>query len=182
MARVPGSTKQVRRAGYDRQAGFATHLRLGGAVEREHCRVAAADDQQCRGNDPGKSASCEVGSTASRDDGRHVAAGIGGRPQGCRRAGAGAEVADRQTARCGLGAHPPRRTDEPLAQAVDVEDVGAVQLLGRGEQVEQLSADSRLVEDRGDISIACAMTAASTAMGEEHDAERSLWDGQVSSE
>ena len=51
-----------------------------------------------------------------------------------------------------------------------------------GQQVEQQRTYPCLVEDRSDVAIARAVTAAAVAMGEQHDPEWSLGDRQVAFE
>ena len=95
--------------------------------------------------------------------------GIGGRDQCRARPGAGAEVADRQRRGVGLAGQPAGDVDQPARQQLDVEDVGAVAFLVRGEQVEQQRGEPGPVQHLGHVAVAGAVAAAAAAVGENHD-------------
>ena len=96
-----------------------------------------------------------------------------------RRAGTGAEVADSSLAGGRLGAQPAGHLGEPPPEQLDVEDVGAVCFLFRGEQVEQQGAQAHLVQDSRDITVAGAVPAAAASVRKQHDSRSVLRNGQV---
>ena len=93
---------------------------------------------------------------------------VGGRPQRRRRAGAGPEVPDRQAPAAAAGTHPGRHLGQPPGQQLDVEHVGAVALLARGEQVEQQRRQPGMLQHTGHVPVARAVPAAAAAV-HEHD-------------
>ena len=139
----------------------------------------SADDQQCRGDHVGERSASEVGPAAAGHHRANLHPRIGGRDQGRAGTGAGAEIADGQRRGIGLAGQPAGDVGQPASQQLDVEDVGAVAFLGRGEQVEQQGGEPGLVQDLGDIPVAGAVPAASAAVREHHDAPRVLGNGQV---
>jgi hypothetical protein len=66
-----GLLEQVRRAGDDLEALRRGELRERAAIQREHFRVGAADDQQRRRTHP-LGIRSEIGPSTARHDGAHV--------------------------------------------------------------------------------------------------------------
>ena len=86
----------------------------------------------------------EVGASAAGYHRRDAGAGLGRGPQRGGGAGAGAEVSDGQAGGAGLGGQPSGDVGEAPGEQADVEHVGPVEFLRRGEQVEQECAQARL--------------------------------------
>src|SRR5439155_14451771 len=98
--------------------------------------------------------------------------------------GAGAKVADGQGGQLGRQGiadrrQPPRQHGNVEAQ---VAGIALLFLLVLGEQVEEQSADARLVQVGGDGAVARAQAAAAGAVGEEHQAACARRKAQVSGE
>jgi ubiquitin len=101
-------------------------------------------------------------------------------------AGAGAKVAESRSVRVGLCGDPSGRSQEALRQQSDVESECPSQVvlefLRRSEEIEKQRSNTRLTKDAGDKLVATTVAAAATAVGEEHQAARSLRDVQGSFE
>ena len=67
-----------------------------------------------------------------------------------------------------MGGQPAGDVDESPGEQADVEHVGPVALLGRCEQVEQQGAQTRPVENAGDIPVAWTVPTTATAVREYH--------------
>jgi hypothetical protein len=96
-----------------------------------------ADDEQCRcdhGSEPGAG---KIGAAAAGYHGRDASAGLGRRPQRRRGAGAGIEVAECGPGRARPGPQPSGDLNQVSGEQADVEDVGPVEFLFGGEQVEK---------------------------------------------
>ena len=93
-------------------------------------------DRQGRGADGGQSWPGKIGADAARDDRRNrVIGSCSGEKCRCG-AGTGAEIADHETGRFGLPAHPGGRHQQTIGEKLDVEDVAAVAFVGDGQPVE----------------------------------------------
>ena len=169
---VPGSSKRWWRRGRRPSGGLAAEVRQRLAVEVEDDGVVAADDEQGRcahcgqawhRPGPGRPPRDTTAATSLRR--------FGGGPQRGRRAGAGAEVADRQPRRRGLRAHPRGHVDQPPGQQVDVEHVGPIGCSSAGVSRSKRSVASPAVfRTRGDVAVARAVAAATAAVCEHDDA------------
>jgi len=90
---------------------------------------------------------------------------------------AGAEVTNSRPCGGGLGAQPTGDLGQAAGEQADVEYVGPVEFLLRGEQVEQERAQASFVQNAGDVTVARAVPAAAAAVGEYHDPARVLGPG-----
>ena len=130
------------------RGGSRSAAGLGLPVEVEHHLVVPADDEQRGRGHRGQPRTGQVGTAAAGHDRRDAGAGFGGGPQRGRGPGAGAEVTDRQApASRGWARSQPVASASRRASRLDVEHVGPVELLLRGEQVEQQRAQAGLIQD-----------------------------------
>ena len=81
---------------------------------------------------------------------------VGGGPRRPSRPGAGPEVAHRELLQPGLPAQPGGGRGQPARQQADVEHVGPVRFLLRGQQVELQAAQADHVQGRGDEHVPAA--------------------------
>jgi hypothetical protein len=106
-------------------------------VQFDDARVIAADDQKRRGTDLVERRAREVRPPAARDDRADAIAELSCCDQGGRSASARAEQADPMIADRLVRATPVHGLAETPCQKRNVEDIGPVRLLGRGQQIEQ---------------------------------------------
>lgn len=177
-----GFVEEMRGTRNDRDPALAAKPGSGVFVETQHDPVVAADYQQRRGADRSEVLTREVGAATSRDDREHGGACIGCGTKCGGRAGAGTEVPDGETAEVRLVVDKTCDLGEALSKQIDVEDIDPVARFFNAEQVEQQGGDSRLVQYRGDVVIARAVTTAPAAVGEHHHCPRILGDGQVATD
>ena len=174
-----GLLEQVRGALHDLDPVGADQPLGRAQVELQHLRIARADDQQRRRPHERQPVARQIGTPAPRDDGPHVVAERGRRPQRRAGAGRGPEVADRQAVRDGFVADPARHGLEPRRQQRDVEDEIPAALLVLGEKVEQQRREAGRLEASRHRPVARAEAAAAAAVGEDDEALGRLRDGEV---
>ena len=142
---VPGSSNRWVAPGTTASRDSHRNPGLRPPVELEHHGVPAADHQQGRRPYRAQPRRRQVGAAPAGDDRGHLRV-VGGRPERRRRAGAGPEVPDRQAPAPAAVPHPGRHRGQPTGQQPDVEHVPAVELLARGEQVEQQRGQPGLLQ------------------------------------
>ena len=162
--------EEMRGARHHHQLTLAAQLPSRQLVQLQHLVVAPTDDQQRRGSHRAETRAGQVGSPAARHHGSDLRPGVGSCVQGGGGTRARTEEADRELAEVGLADDRTGDLHEPTSEQFDVEHVGAVSLLGGGEQVEQQGGQPRPVEDRRDVAVAGTVTAAPAAVREDHDA------------
>jgi hypothetical protein len=117
----------------------------------------------------------QVGTTAARDHRAHPVAEPGGGDERRRRAGAGAEQAERKTAHRRLLREPAHDVNKPLRQKRNIEDIGAIGFLLHGQQVEQQGRDAARVQRLGDGRVARTEAAGAAAVREHDEGVGSRW-------
>src|SRR5437588_12857857 len=93
----------------------------GAPVQFEDLGIAFSDQEQRGSGYARQAVGGEVGAPATRDDRSDSVICASGSPQSRRRAGRGAEVADREGASVGLGERPAGRLVEAAREERDVE-------------------------------------------------------------
>jgi hypothetical protein len=162
-----GLFEQVGRARNDRDLVLATELLRRGVIQREHLPVVPTDDEQRRRFHKPKARAGQVRAATARDDCAHNVWEACGRPEGRRRSGACAEVAQRELSCLGSSEHPAGRGGEPAPEQPDLEDVDAVDRLLRSEEIEPQRAQAGAFERPGNGNVPWARVPTPAAVGEE---------------
>ena len=175
----PRLFEEVRGAGHDDELLFTAQLGERGAIEGQHLDIIAADDQQGRSIlPPGRAGPARSGTAAPRND-------RGDRPLMRRccnerrcRAGAGAEISDKQIAGLGILSDPGGRHQQPPREQLDVENIATVARLFDGQEVEEQCGKAILPQSLRNKVVARAEPAAAAAMREQHDPLGIEWQTQ----
>lgn len=141
-------------------------------------RIVPPYDQERRRPDQRQGREGEIRAPASRDNGANMV-GTGGRSN--QRRGAPrtrAEIAQRQRGEVEVHAVPVGQSDEPVGEHVDIEAIFhglKVHLFfGGGQEVDQESRETGLLQFSGHVTVAWTMPTASTAVSEENHSSRML--------
>ena len=175
-----GGWRRARRPAGSRSAAAPAPRRLSSSTDV----VVAADDEQGRGGARRQAGPGEVGAAAAGDDGGDVGAGLGGGPAAPRRRRCwrrSSRPAARPTS--GWAAQPARSPSASRrAEQLDVEDVGAVELLVGVSRSNSSVPSPAWLQHAGDVAVAGAVPAAAAAVGEHDDPVSPLRHGQVAAE
>src|SRR5690606_32775680 len=115
-------------------------------VERENVAIVSADDQEGRRVDLLERRVGQVRPPAARYHGADLVAERRGGNEGGGSARAGAEQSDLQPRRLRRIGYPGQGRDQAVGKQGDVEDIGAIRLLVRRQEVEQQGGDSAAIE------------------------------------
>ena len=134
--------------------------RYGAILELEGFPVPIADQQQDGRADLRQQVAGEVGPAGEGGDSADAPGPAGGGDQGGRRAGAGAEKAERQPRHDGRSADPVDDAAQALGQQRDVEAQPVVPSIAlsfaRRQEIDRQSREAALVQHVGDIIVAGA--------------------------
>ena len=173
--------EEVGRARNDVNTAFTCHTSTRLPVQDKNDRILAADDHQGRRSDPFQRLTGKVRPAAAEDDGAHSGR-VRRRGQCGGATCAGTEEAHGEGGDLPLTSGPIHRGPHPLGEQWNVEaQLGrsAVKsIFRRSEQVEEERAQTRSVKLCRDGTVARAVPAASTAVGEDHQATCPLGSGQ----
>ena len=128
--------KQVGCTGYDLDRLRCGQARKGLLVEFDHAVIKAADDQQSRCGHTLKRSTREIRPASAGDDRANTRAELCRGDQGCRRSRARSEQAKRQAGELRIVVDPMNDIDKTSREQLDIEDIGAIALFVRREQVE----------------------------------------------
>ncbi len=154
------------------EGALAGYGLLRGLVEVDHNMIRAADNQERRSLYLHKRRAGEVGPPAPGDDRTDFTRDVRRGHQRCRRACAGSKEPDGQIAQLRVLASPLNRVDNTLGEKWNVKDVGAILRLDVSQKIEQNRRQPVHGKRPGDLSVTRAETTASTAMGENDEADR----------
>jgi len=136
----PRLFEEVCGAGHNDELLCATELGERGAIERQHLDIGAADDQQRRSFYGKERSPSQVRAAATRNDRRDSSLMRRLRDKRRSRAGAGAEISDREIAGFHIPPRPRRRHQQALREQLNVENIAPVARLLDGQEFEQQGA------------------------------------------
>src|SRR5690606_15279364 len=174
--------EEMGRAGHDDEFLLGAQRVVRLPVQADDDVVEPADDQERRRADLAERVAGQIGAAAAGDDRLDPRRLLRGGDERRRRAGARAEVPDRERGRLRVRAHPLRRPDQTPGEERDVEDLLAVVGLRLREQVEEERADPGADQLRRNETVPRAEPAAPRAVREEDDAQRVLREGERAGE
>jgi hypothetical protein len=155
---------------------------MGSTVEGEHVDIRPSDNQERGGPNDSQRGTGEVRPAPTRDDRENTRfAGRRDQRRGC--TSAGTEVPERQPASRALRQNPISDAPESVCQQSDIEPevarVAVFVLFVQREQVNEQGCQTRTLENLGHISVSGAVSAAATAVSEQHRASGIRGHGEV---
>ena len=157
------------RAGHDLERLWSAEPGQSLLVEFDHAVIRAPDDQERRRVDTIENGFCEIWPPAPRYDGPDTPAEPRGRDESRRGAGACAEQSERHLMKLRVRIEPVDGVNQAAGEQHDVEDVRAVALFLRRQEIEQQSRYAALIERFGDNFVARTEAARSASVREGYE-------------